>query len=554
MKFKNLRQYGELARFFFKYGTGDLVKNAGLSDALGEMGEDDESDSSKTGDSHDAAPEEMVRDLIALGPAFIKLGQLLSTRPDLLPAPYIEALSELQDNIEPFDFAAVEEIVTEELGQRISKAFESFDSEPIASASLGQVHRAKLRDGTEVVVKIRRPGIRKKVYEELEVLETTARFLQKNTQVGRQLEIENLVLYFRRSLLRELNYLKEAEHMLVLRENLKEFDLIVVPAPIEDYTTDKVLTMELIKGQKITGISPLRKLDIDGDKLVDQLFAAYLKQIVIDGFMHADPHPGNVHLTDDNRIALLDMGMVEYIGEETREKYLKILLYIGDAKGDKLARLLIAMSRTTETSDPRRFQEEIDRLVQENRHMTMANLRTGNLIFELIRTAGRNGYVLPIGLSMLGKVLLNLDRVGMVIAPEFNPREAIQRHTLELMQKYTRQNLGSHNFLTSLLEGKEFLEHLPARLNKLLENAAENRLRIHVDALDENKLVDGFQKIADRITMGLIIAALLVSAAMLMRVPSSFSLFGYPGLAILAFLAALGGAIVMAVQIFFKDR
>lgn len=550
MKFKNIRQYGQLAHFLWKYGNSDLVRDAGLSDALDEQGDK----SARDRDDDRDKSRQMAEDLVALGPAFIKLGQLLSTRPDLLPPEYIDALSDLQDNVPPFEFAEVERIVNEELGERMSKAFESFESTPLASASLGQVHRAVLRDGSPVVVKVRRPRIREQVEEELEVLNTVAGFLQKNTRFGKLIDLEELMRYFSKTLLRELNYLKEAEHMRVLGRNLREFDRLVIPAPIDDYTTDKVLTMEPIKGRKITDISPLRQMDIDGDKLVDQLFEAYLKQIVIDGFMHADPHPGNVHLTDDNRIALLDMGMVAYIGDESREKYLKLLLYLGDAQGDKLARLLIDMSRTPNMPDRDNFEKEIDLLLQENKHMTMGSLRTGNLIFELVGTAGRNGFVLPIEFSLLGKALLNLDQVGRMIAPDFNPREAIKKHTVELMRKYTRRNLSSHHFLTALIETKEFVELLPARLNKLLDNAAENKLRLNVDALDEKKLVDGFQKIANRITMGLIIAALLVSAAMLMQVPSAFTLFGYPGLAILAFIAALAGAIVIAIRIFFKDE
>src|SRR5690554_5204644 len=253
-----------------------------------------------------------------MGPAFIKLGQLLSTRPDLLPAEYIEALSHLQDQVGPFPYEEVREIIERELGVRISKAFNFFKEEPIATASLGQVHLAELRTGESVVVKVQRPGIREKVLEDLEVLETTAEFLEKNTEAGRQFRFVQNVQQFKISLLRELNYKTEAQNIKILAKNLAEFENIVIPVTYDDYSTDKVLTMQFLKGKKITSISPLKKLELDGEKLADEMFQAYLKQILVDGFVHADPHPGNVHLMDDTKIALLDFGMVAHIPKDLR--------------------------------------------------------------------------------------------------------------------------------------------------------------------------------------------------------------------------------------------
>lgn len=546
MKMKNLNQYTKLAQLFYKYGTSNLVKDAGLSDSL-----DDTDYKEKPGD---VPPEELPDDLVEMGPAFIKLGQLLSTRPDLLPPQYTQALSELQDNVPPFDYSEVERIFEEEVGARISKAFDSFDPEPLASASLGQVHNAVMHDGTQVVVKIQRPGIREQVLEELEVLESVASFMEKNTTIGKRIAAQELIEYFKRTLLRELDYTKEAKHMRILKSNLEKYELLVVPAPVEDLSSRHVLTMKYLKGKKISKISPLRKIELDGPALVEELFRAYLQQVVIDGFMHADPHPGNIHLTDDNRIALLDLGMVAYFGQELREDFLKLLLYLGEANGDKIARLLMEMSRKLEEVHPEKFQNEVSLLVQENQYMTMGNLQTGKLVFELIRVAGENGYVLPIGMSLLAKALLNLDQVGATIAPDFNPQEAIRRNVGGIMRKYVSENLLSYNFFTSAVESKEFLEMLPERMNKIFHQVAENEWEIKVKAIDEKQFTRGIQKIANRITMGLIIAALLISASMLMQIPSGFMLFGYPGLAMTAFIVAVAGAVMIAIQVWSRDE
>lgn len=547
MNIKHLKQYQKLALFLYKYGTSDLVKHSGLTDALGNELE-------AKSEVKDVQPEELVNDIKELGPAFIKFGQLLSTRPDLLPPAFIEALSHLQDDIDPFPYQEVEQIVQEELGERISKAFLTFSEKPLASASLGQVHRAQLRSGKEVVVKVQRPNIRSRIVEELDVLQHAASFLEKNTAIGQQFECEQLVNNFRKTLLRELNYNKEAEQMRMLHHNLKEFEQLHIPLAVDDYTTGRILTMEYLPGRKVTEISGVSKTEMDGHAIADTLFQAYLKQIVVDGFMHADPHPGNIHLLEDNRLALLDIGMVAYISEDIREKYLQLLLALGEAKGDKVVRILSDMSRQREDADPESFRAEVGAMVQENRNTTMQDLQTGQVIFAIIKTAGACGYLLPVELSLVAKALLNLDQVSKELAPDFSPNKAIREHAMALMRRHMWQELKPENFFSSVLESKKLLETLPERTNKIMHKLAENELEIKVNAFDERHMMVGLQKIANRITMGLILAALVVGSSLLMRVPTPFTIFGYPGLAIICFLLAAVGAVWLLVRTLLSDE
>ncbi|MBA2734742.1 MAG: AarF/ABC1/UbiB kinase family protein, partial [Acidobacteria bacterium] len=241
------------------------VKQAGLEDALS-----DESIAEEV-----SAPEagELSKDLEKMGPTFIKLAQLLSTRADILPVPYLEALARLQDDVEPFSFKEVEEIVTEELGVRLSKAFTNFEAQPVAAASLGQVHRAQMRDGREVVVKVQRPGIRELVLKDLEILQGIAEFLDNHTETGRRYEFSKILAELRKSLLRELDYSQEARHLITFNRNFREFERIVVPMPVEDYSTTRILTMDFIEGKKITALSPLALMDLDGYQLAENFFA-----------------------------------------------------------------------------------------------------------------------------------------------------------------------------------------------------------------------------------------------------------------------------------------
>ena len=254
-----------------------------------------------------------------MGPTFIKIGQLLASRSDLLPEAYLKPLERLQDNIKPFSFEEVEQIILTELGARVSKAFSEFDPKPIAAASLGQVHFAALRDGRKVIVKVQRPEIRKQIAEDFEVLTQIAEFLDAHTEFGRRYRFITVLEEFRMTIQQELNYEREAQNLFTLGENLKEFEKIWIPQPVMDYTTRSVLTMDYVQGRKITALSPLTKLDLDGAPLAEELFKAYLKQIMVDGIFHADPHPGNVFLTDDGHIALIDLGMVGHVAPSCRK-------------------------------------------------------------------------------------------------------------------------------------------------------------------------------------------------------------------------------------------
>src|SRR2546423_4555171 len=302
-----------------KYGRSDLAQQTGLRAAV-----QDEAQVATPADAVKA--DDLAADLEKLGPTFIKLGQLLSTRADLLPAPYLEALSRLQDRIEPFSYEEVDRIVSGELGVRLSKAFADFDPEPLAAASLAQVHHAHMRDGREVVVKVQRPNIREQIVEDLETLTEIAQFLDAHTELGKRYEFENMLHDLRRSLLRELDFKLEANNLITFAENLREFERIIIPEPVDDFCTSRVLTMEYIPGKKITELSPLRLMEIDGPGLARELFRAYLKQILLDGLVHADPHPGNVILTEDDRIALLDLGMVTRLLPGFRDNLLRLLL------------------------------------------------------------------------------------------------------------------------------------------------------------------------------------------------------------------------------------
>jgi predicted unusual protein kinase regulating ubiquinone biosynthesis (AarF/ABC1/UbiB family) len=546
LKPEHLRRYRDMALLLMRYGRADLVRSAGLEEAIEGSQPDVQVDPAKL--------EELAADVERMGPTFIKLAQLLSTRADLLPQPYIEALTRLQDKVEPFPFTEVEQIVANELGVRISKAFSYFESSPIAAASLGQVHRAALREGREVVVKVQRPGIREEMSKDMDVLSDMSAFLDSHTEAGRKYEFTPLLEEFRKNLLRELDYRLEARNLVIFANNLREFDQIIVPQPVEDYTTSRVLTMDYISGRKITKLSPLAKIDIDGYQLAQHLFQAYLHQILIDGFFHADPHPGNVFLTDDRRIALIDLGMVARVAPRPQENLIQLLLAISEGKGDDAADIVIKMGEAKAGFDEKTFRRAVADLVLENQNAQLENLDSGRVVLRIQQIAGEAGFRLPSEFTMIAKALLNLDQVVHTLDPKFDPNFAIRSYADVIMERRFKKSLSAGNLYGTVLELKEFVDKLPGRVNQLVDTLTTNGIRIDADVIDEHSLLASLHKIANRITVGLLLAALIVGAALMMRVESSWTILGYPGIAIIFFMLAAIGALVLVFNIMFFDE
>ncbi|MFA7447092.1 MAG: AarF/UbiB family protein [Weeksellaceae bacterium] len=543
-------QYDKYIRFFkfmLKYRTSNVFSFP--SDSLSET------DSDEDLSEFDHTPEELTEDLKKMGPTYVKLGQLLSTRPDLLPSHFMEALATLQDDVEAVEYEVVEEIFREEIGERISKAFSSFEKEPLASASIGQVHKAVLHSGQVVAVKIQRPGIRKRFIEDLDTLMDLSEKAESFSETARNYAVHNVIEELRYVLLKELDYTLETQNLTTLKENLKDFDHLFIPAPIRDYCSSRVLTMEFVEGGKITQISPMKRMEINLEPLVDDLVKGYLKQIIVDGFAHADPHPGNVYLTPNNKIGLMDLGMVAKFSNKLQETILKLMIALSNYDSTRVTDILLSISEYDEQKiDLNLFRKNIARKIQESENQKAKDLKTGRTLIEINQLAAQQSIHIPVELNILGKILLNMDQIVAYLTPEYDMQETIKSYVHELMERRMKDNLKPGNWMELFLEMKELTENLPFRLNKFSENLAENQIRVKVDAIDEERFTDAFQKVANRITAGLIVAALIMGAALLVRVPSSWTIGGYPAFAFFLFIIAAFIGLYLLYQILYKDE
>ena len=543
MALRHLPRYAEIGRLLVKHGRSDMARDMGF-DQL----------EVTDGQATEVPPEaeELADDLERLGPTFIKLGQLLSTRSDLLPAPYTVALSRLQDHVEPMPLDTIEEVFRDEIGMSVKDAFEWFDGDPLASASLGQVHRARLANGHEVVVKIQRPEARPQIRDDMEAIGELADWLDAHTDAGRRMGFGELMTQFRQSLEAELDYRREASNLRRLAEIVAPYRRLVVPQPVEELTTRRVLTMDFVPGRTVTDITDVGRTDVDGPELTDQLFKAYLDQILVAGFFHADPHPGNVLLADDGRLVLLDLGMTAQVEPRFQDALARLLVSVSEGRGEDAARATIGISRRLEDFDEVAFVRGAAALVQKAHGTGLGDVAVGSLVMELSRLAFETGLRQPPELSLLGKALLNLDQIATRLDPEFDPTEAVRSHADAVMQE--RMRPSRERLYATALDAKEFVEELPGRLNRLLDAASSGQLSMKVEAIDEEELLKGMRQIANRVTTGLVLAALVVAAAMLMRVETDSELFGYPAIAIVCFMAAFGGAIALLIAIIREGR
>jgi ubiquinone biosynthesis protein len=556
LKTRNIGAYRDLLLLFTRYGRKDFRMTVSPQDFLAPETEQETIEPDVR-----ARAEAFANALRQMGPTYVKFGQLLSTRPDIVPHEYILALESLQDDLEPFSFADVERIVEEELGVRISKAFDSFESTPLAAASLGQVHRAVLRDGRQVVVKVQRPNVREQVQHDLEVFTEIATELEKHTDIGRKMNLVGAIEQAKLVMYSELNYLQEARNTETIRQNLAQFPQIYIPAVVQDFTSTRVLTTELVKGRKVSKLTSLALVEGNYAELAGVLTRAYLKQICVDGIWHSDPHPGNIFVRENpdspdvsTQLVLLDFGMASRISHEFQDEVIKLLLAISSNRGTEVAETCVRMCEMQERFDPVKFTRDISTIVAAVHDVSASEINTGQLIFNVIAIANNNDLKAPAELTMLAKTLLHLDAITKKLDPDYDPQRVIRDYAEQLITQKLAQKFNPRNFYPALLDLNQLVLDLPHRVREIVDLTSAGRLSFGIKLTQAEEFLAGMHKIANRITVGVVIAALLISSSMIMRVPTRFTLFGYPGLAILGYLLASAAAFYLILSTILRDR
>ncbi len=495
-------------------------------------------------------PEQFVTDLESLGPTFVKLGQMLSTRPDMVPVEFATALERMQENVAPIPVERVAAIIEKELGASVSKLFASFDPVPLGCASIAQVHRAELHDGRKVAVKVQKPEVAAQLRSDLDVLRSFALAADHLTQVGRRVRLRDWLNEFAKTLMQELDYQAEAENLQRFGQHLKPFKPLWVPQPIWDYCSHRVLTMELAQGVRVDMIPDVRRTEQPMAPLAAALIRGYVDQIFVHGEIHADPHPGNLRVTPAGRLAIFDLGMVAHMPPRLRERLLKLLFAAVDGRGEEVADEIIGISTRLEFFDEERYLRETGQIIA--RYAANSSFSEGRVVLDLVRIATASGLRTPPELSLLGKALLNLETVCRLLSPDLDTRRIVEKQLQHVMRARLKKSLSAANLASEAMEMQQLLRDGPRKMTDILALLAENRLQMKVTGLEESRLMENLQKIANRVSAGIVTAALILAAAMMMKVDTGWHLFGYPAIAFTLMLigVVLGLGIILSALIF----
>ncbi|MNV19503.1 putative protein kinase UbiB [compost metagenome] len=468
----------------------------------------------------------------------------------MVPVEFATALERMQENVAPIPVERVAAIIEQELGASVSKLFASFDPVPLGCASIAQVHRAELHDGRQVAVKVQKPEVAAQLRSDLEVLRSFALAADHLTQVGRRVRLRDWLNEFAKTLMQELDYQAEAENLQRFGQHLKPFKPLWVPQPIWDYCSHRVLTMELAQGVRVDMIPDVRRTEQPMAPLAAALIRGYVDQIFVHGEIHADPHPGNLRVTPAGRLAIFDLGMVAHMPPRLRERLLKLLFAAVDGRGEEVADEIIGISTRLEAFDEERYLRETGQLIA--RYAANSSFSEGRVVLDLVRIATASGLRTPPELSLLGKALLNLETVCRLLSPDLDTRRIVEKQLQHVMRARLKKSLSAANLASEAMEMQQLLRDGPRKMTDILALLAENRLQMKVTGLEESRLMENLQKIANRVSAGIVTAALILAAAMMMKVDTGWHLFGYPAIAFTLMLIGvfLGLGIILSALIF----
>jgi predicted unusual protein kinase regulating ubiquinone biosynthesis (AarF/ABC1/UbiB family) len=487
--------------------VGRVARRGGLLRVLRELGVWGNRPATREG------AEEFRLALEELGTTYIKLGQLLSSRPDLLPDVYIEELGKLVDEVPPVPFEEIRAVIADELP---ADAFVRVDPEPLATASIAQIHTALLGSGREVIVKVRRPGIERQVDLDLALMRSTAEVLESRSERAQLLQARALADELEVHLRNELNFVEEANNAELVAGFLRDYDDLVVPDVIRPYVTEKVLVLERIHGRKVDedhGLAPQR-----AHALARAFFRAYVQQVTVAGVYHADPHRGNVLLTTDGRLALVDFGLLGRLDDDTRRNLALLLLAVAQNHADDVADLILGLSRVTLAADEPGFVQELRRKLPRYHWRPLSGIRAGEALADLQRISFEYGIGLPTSFALVGKTLAQADSIARVLYPELDPIELMKEDALEVMLSEGERRLEPDQLFSWLYTQLEPLGRMPRRVGHLVNKLETGTFKVGVAPTDLEDLEHHMRSVANRVGGALIIAALLIASALVAQV------------------------------------
>ena len=482
-----------------------------------------------------------------LGPTFIKFGQVLSVRPDLIPKNYIKELEKLQDKVPSFSYVIAKEQVKKELGKDISDLFSEFEKKPIASASISQVHKAMLKNGKKVAVKIQRPNVIKIMETDIEIMFYVARLLEKYMPNIKKFSPTQIIGEFKKWTEKELDFRREAINAKRFAKNFARDKTVKIPEIYDELTTNKILVMEYIDGIELHNIKQLRQKKINLRPLIDKGFEVILTQVFIHGFFHADPHPGNIIITNDKKIAFVDFGIVGHFDENLKAKSIDLFSGVIENDAEKIVNTLIELSDTA-IENRYELKYEISDVLEPLQYGGMSNIKVSYILEEIMDLSLNYGLKIPTPFVLFGKTIMTLEGIALEYDPKFNIVKNSKPFIEKLMMQRYNPVYVFNNFMRDIFKFKKFAEEFPDRTSKALNRIEKGTIKVDISDTDIKKLSLEIDRSGNRIAYSMLTAALLIVAALTINFGTPL-IFNMPLISLLSFLMAIIISIILIISI-----
>ena len=535
---RSIRRYRTILGILIKYGFGHVVEQLNINYYL-ELG--------RRIVTLGTAPKEIERlgqaerlrlAMEELGPTFIKLGQVLSTRPDLIPREFAEEFRKLQDKIPSIPFADICGQIERELGYPVDAVFARLEPEPIAAASIAQVHRGQLQDGAEVVVKVRRPGVEKLVETDLDILMGLAYLIENHLPSGDLYDPMGIVKEFRRTIRREMDFSREGHTIDRFAANFADDPTVHVPTVYWDQTGVTVLTMEFIPGIKVSEFALLREAGYDLKTIARNGADFLLEQVLVHGFFHGDPHPGNVFILEDNVICMLDYGMVGRLSDDLKFQIADLLVAILQRDVDRLISQLLYSGELTDEVNTRQLKRDLSEFIDDYYEVPLQEINAGKLLGEFVEILTHYRIKFPADLMLLAKALVTMEGIGRQLDPEFNMFGHLKPFMDKLLQQRLTPGSLSKEMLKTVYAYGALAKNLPRDLKEFINRVNRNKFKIDLEHRGLEKLISDLDKSSNRLSFSMLIAALIVGSSLIMQTEKGPLLFGYPILGFLGYSIA----------------
>ena len=552
---QDLPRLQEISRVFIRHGLGDLVRRVGVDTVLERAGA-----MLHWGDVARSArldPQQRLRLAFEeLGPTFVKLGQMLSLREDLLPPQWTEELAKLRSSAAPVPFDQIESVIERALGQHPLDVFADIEREPSGSASIAQVHRARLRDGRTVVLKVRRPGIEAKVEPDLRLLSYLAQFIESEVAEARRYRPTRVVEELRRSLMRELDLAAEARNIERFARNFRDDPNILIPHVFPQWTSSLMNVQEHIDGVCGEDLDAIRRAGFDPKRLAQRGVDAVIKMVLVDGFFHADPHPGNVIYLPGNRIAMIDFGMAGRLSPTRRNQIVDLLAGVSRSDNEPMLEVLLDWAGE-DAVDEERLAADVDELVLDFSELPLKDIRIGALLERITSIVREHGVVLPSDLTLLFKALVTLEALGRKYDPEFRLTDRIEPFLERaIAARYAPAEMGRRGS-AGFGQVLSLIGSVPRDLARLLKDARRGRMRFDLDLKRLDTFGRRLDSTIDRITIGIMTASVVIGSSIVMTVTSGPEVFGIPiftMLGLFGYLLAFVNSVWIVISIWRSGR